>query len=85
MKKVQLLWVALYCTLSMGQERPSPYTAVESFFAAFHAKDSTGMQQLISPKARLMRSTLKNGQPTVQKNDINRFIRSVATRKDIPT
>ena len=69
----------------MGQERPSPYTAVESFFAAFHAKDSTGMQQLISPKARLMRSTLKNGQPTVQKNDINRFIRSVATRKDIPT
>lgn len=84
MKKVQLLWVALYCTLSMGQERPSPYTAVESFFAAFHAKDSTGMQHLISPKARLMRSTLNNGQPIVQENDIKRFIRAVATRKDMP-
>ena len=84
MKKAQLLWVALYCTLSMGQERPSPYTAVEGFFAAFHAKDSTGMQQVISPKARLMRSTFKNGQPIVQENDIKRFIRSVATRKDIP-
>ena len=84
MKKVQLLWVALYCTLSMGQERPSPYTAVESFFAAFHAKDSTGMQQLMSPKARLMRSTLNNGQPIVQENDIKRFIRAVATRKDTP-
>ena len=84
MKKVQLLWVALYSTLSIGQERPSPYTAVESFFAAFHAKDSTGMQQLISPKARLMRSTLNNGQPIVQENDIKRFIRAVATRKDTP-
>lgn len=84
MKKTQLLWVVLYCTLSMGQERPSPYTAVEGFFAAFHAKDSTGMQQVISPKARLMRSIFKNGQPTVQENDIKRFIRSVATRKDIP-
>lgn len=31
-----------------------------------------------------MRSTLKNGQPTVQENDLKRFIRSVATRKDIP-
>ena len=84
MKKVQLLWVALYSTLSIEQERPSPYTAVESFFAAFHAKDSTGMQQLISPKAHLMRSTLNNGQPIVQENDIKRFIRAVATRKDTP-
>lgn len=31
-----------------------------------------------------MRSTFKNGQPTEQENDIKRFIRSVATRKDIP-
>lgn len=84
MKKVQLLWVALYCTLSMGQERPSPYTAVESFFVAFHAKDSTGMQQLMSPKARLMRSTLKKGEPIVQENNVNRFIRAVATRNDVP-
>ena len=84
MKKGQLLWVVLYFTLSMGQERPSPYTVVESFFAAFHAKDSTGMQQLISPKARLMRSTLINGQPIVQENDIKRFIQAVATRNDHP-
>lgn len=58
--------------------------SVERFFQAFHAKDSLGMQQLMSPKARLLRSTFKNGQAIVQENDLNRFIRAVATRKDSP-
>ena len=42
------------------------------------------MQQLMSPKARLLRSTFKNGQAIVQENDLQRFIRAVATRKDSP-
>lgn len=84
MKKVQFLWVALYCTLSMGQERPSPYTAVESFFAAFHAKDSLGMQNNFLPEARLMRAIGKAGRPPVQFNDLQRFIRAVALREASP-
>ena len=32
----------------------------------------------------LMRSTLINGQPIVQENDIKRFMRAVASRKDTP-
>ena len=42
------------------------------------------MQQVMSPKARLMRSTIKNGQAIVKESDINRFIWVVATRKDVP-
>ena len=68
----------------IAQNRPNPMESVERFFQAFHAKDSLGMQQLMSPKARLLRSTLKNGQAVVQENDLNRFIRAVATRKDSP-
>ena len=68
----------------LAQNRPNPMESVERFFQAFHAKDSLGMQQLMSPKARLLRSTFKNGQAIVQENDLNRFIRAVATRKDSP-
>ena len=68
----------------LAQNRPNPMESVERFFQAFHAKDSLGMQQLMSPKARLLRSTVKNGLAVVQENDLNRFIRAVATRKDSP-
>lgn len=68
----------------LAQNRPNPMESVERFFQAFHEKDSLGMQQLMSPKARLLRSTLRNGRAVVQENDLNRFIRAVATRKDSP-
>lgn len=68
----------------LAQNRPNPMESVERFFQAFHAKDSLGMQQLMSSKARLLRSTFKNGQAIVQENDLQRFIRAVTTRKDSP-
>ena len=69
----------------LAQNRPNPMESVERFFQAFHAKDSLGMQQLMSPKARLLRSTFQNGQAIVQENDLQRFIRAVATRKNSPS
>ena len=68
-----------------AQERPSPYSAIETFFKAFHAKDSLGMQNSFVPEARLLRSGTKNGKVAVQENNIKSFIRAVATRKEIPT
>ena len=77
--------ILLCCAFSCAQMRPSPFTAVERFFEAFHAKDSLGMQNSFVPEARLLRSGMKNGQATVQENDIKGFIRAVATRKATPT
>ena len=84
MKYLLTLLLLGFTSTVHAQDRPNPMESVERFFQAFHAKDSLGMQQLMSPKARLLRSTFKNGQAIVQENDLNRFIRAVATRKDSP-
>lgn len=84
MKHLLTLLLLGFTSTVLAQNRPNPMESVERFFQAFHAKDSLGMQQLMSPKARLLRSTFKNGQAIVQENDLNRFIRAVATRKDSP-
>jgi len=67
-----------------AQERPSPFIAVESFFKAFHEKDSIAMQNSFLEKARLMRSGTQQGKPMVQISNLEQFIRSVATRKNFP-
>ena len=67
-----------------AQERPSPFIAVESFFKAFHEKDSIAMQNSFLEKARLMRSGTQQGKPMVQISNLEQFIRSVATRKNSP-
>ena len=67
-----------------AQERPSPFIAVESFFQAFHEKDSIAMQNSFLEKARLMRSGTQQGKPMVQISNLEQFIRSVATRKNFP-
>ena len=67
-----------------AQERPSPFIAVESFFKAFHKKDSIAMQNSFLEKARLMRSGTQQGKPMVQISNLEQFIRSVATRKNFP-
>ena len=67
-----------------AQERPSPFIAVESFFKAFHKKDSIAMQNSFLEKARLMRSGTQQGKPIVQISNLEQFIRSVATRKNFP-
>lgn len=72
------------CLTSYAQERPNPYTAVATFFKAFHAKDSLAMQNSFVPEARLMRSLNRKGKATVQENNLQRFIRAVATRKASP-
>ena len=84
MKYLLTLLLLGFTSTVHAQDRPNPMESVERFFQAFHAKDSLGMQQLMSPKARLLRSTFKNGQAIVQENDLNRFIQAVATRKDSP-
>ena len=84
MKHLLTLLLLGISSFALAQNRPNPMESVERFFQAFHAKDSLGMQQLMSPKARLLRSTFKNGQAIVQENDLQRFIRAVATRKDSP-
>ena len=66
-----------------AQERPSPFIAVESFFKAFHEKDSIAMQNSFLEKARLMRSGTQ-GKSIVQVSNLEQFIRSVATRKKSP-
>ena len=67
-----------------AQERPSPFSAVESFFKAFHEKDSIAMQNSFLEKARLMRSGTQQGKAIVQISNLEQFIRSVATRKNSP-
>lgn len=67
-----------------AQERPSPFIAVESFFKAFHEKDSIAMQNSFLENARLMRSGTQQGKAMVQISNLEQFIRSVAKRKNSP-
>ena len=84
MKKTVALSI-LFCAGLLGaQERQSPMETVHRFFDAFHAKDSLVMQGVFHPKARLLRSTLKNSKPVVVQNNLEKFIRAVATRKATP-
>lgn len=84
MKNISFILFMGLSFMGYAQSRPSPYTAVEHFFEAFHAKDSLALQDLFHPEARLMRSVNRNGNPIVQDNDIQRFIRAVASRKATP-
>ncbi len=84
MKHLQFFLFALWCSGSFAQERPSPYTAVETFFKAFHSKDSLEMQNSFVPEARLMRAVTQAGRAPVQINDLQRFIRAVALREASP-
>ena len=43
------------------------------------------MQAVFHPKARLLRSAIKDNQPVVIENNVEKFIRAVATRKDSPS
>ena len=76
----------LFATMvSFAQERSRPMGAVERFFTAFHAKDSLGMQEVMHPKAQLLRAAVRNNQSVVVENNIEKFIRAVATRNAFPT
>lgn len=85
MKKIILIGLMLYSTGLFAQERSHPMEAVERFFTAFHAKDSLGMQAVMHPKARLIRAAVRNKQSVVIENNIEKFIRVVATRNASPT
>lgn len=85
MKSTPFILFIFFSSISIAQERPSPYTAVESFFSAFHAKDSIGLQNSFVPKARLLRSSLRNGKAIVEENDLQQFIQAVANRKETPS
>ena len=84
MKKLVALSI-LFCAGLLGaQERPNPMETVHRFFDAFHAKDSLGLQGVFHSKARLLRSTQKDKKPVVVQNNLEKFIRAVATRKATP-
>ena len=85
MKKIILIGLIVCSTSLFAQERSHPMEAVERFFTAFHAKDSLGMQDVIHPKARLLRAAVRNKQSVVVENNIEKFIRAVATRNASPT
>ena len=84
MKKRIFLKLLFFFSFSFAQNKPNPLETVERFFSAFHAKDSVEMQAVFHPKARLLRSGIKDNQPVVVENNIEKFIRAVATRKDSP-
>ena len=85
MKKIIFIGLML-CSINLfAQERNDPIEAVERFFTAFHAKDSLGMQEVMHPEARLLRAAVRNKQSVVVENNIEKFIRAVATRNASPT
>ena len=85
MKKIILIGLMLCSTCLFAQERSHPMEAVERFFTAFHAKDSLGMQEIMHSKARLLRAAVRSKQSVVVENNIEKFIRAVATRNASPT
>ncbi len=85
MKKYFLFLFCVFNLSLYSQEKSNAYSAVTAFFAAFHAKDSLGMQAVFHPKARLLRSGVKENQPIVVENNLEKFIRAVATRPATPT
>ena len=85
MKKIVLIGLMVCTTRLFAQEPSHPMETVERFFTAFHAKDSLGMQEVIHPKARLLRAAVRNKQSVVVENNIEQFIRAVATRNASPT
>ena len=85
MKKIILIGLMVCSTPFFAQEPSHPMEAVERFFTAFHAKDSLGMQAVMHPKARLLRAAIRNKQSVVVENNIEKFIRAVATRNASPT
>ena len=85
MKKIILIGLMLFSTGLFAQEHSHPMEAVERFFTAFHAKDSLGMQEVMHPKARLLRAAVSNKQSVVVENNLEKFIRAVATRNASPT
>ena len=85
MKKTFILILILCGKGLFAQERPSPFIAVESFFKAFHDKDSVAMQKSFLENARLMHSGgTQQGKSILQVSNLEKFIRSVATRKNSP-
>ena len=85
MKKFILIGLMVCSTGLFAQERSHPMEAVERFFSAFHTKDSLEMQEVMHPKARLLRAAVLNKQSVVVENNIEKFIRAVATRNASPT
>jgi len=84
MKKMYFLLICWLSIATYAQERSNAYTAVETFFKAFHAKDSLAMKNSFMPQARLMRSVDRNGKAMLEENDLQGFIQAVASRKASP-
>ena len=85
MKKIILIGLMVCSTPLFAQDPSHPMETIERFFTAFHAKDSLGIQEVIHPKARLLRAAVRNKQSVVVENNIEQFIRAVATRNASPT
>ena len=85
MKKFYTLFFLIMIIKLNAQSQHFPMQTVTMFFDAFHAKDSLGMQAAFHSKARLLRSGVKENQPIVVENNLEKFIRAVATRPATPT
>lgn len=82
------LFICLMCCFVgsvNAQEKPDPYTAVEAFFVAFHARDSVKLKSHFADKAVMYRTGMQKGEPRMQQTSVQRFITAVSTRPEKPT
>lgn len=84
MKKILFLLLLSFHFIQ-SQEKSSPFKAVQSFFEAFHQKDSLGLTQAFYPNAKMQRAVYKNEKSILLDQDISIFIKRVANRADQPS
>lgn len=66
-------------------QQPDPFHTVESFFEAFHKKDSLELQKYFAKEAQLsFTANSKSGQPTRRTLAVKDFVQRVCRRPEMP-
>ncbi|MEK9613376.1 MAG: hypothetical protein VW080_05565 [Flavobacteriaceae bacterium] len=83
MKRFTVLFFVLVSELSWAQKEP--FARVQSFFEAFHQRDSIQLTHHFDPEAKLLfTSNDPQGRPKQKKLTVHEFIVRVSTRADQP-
>ncbi len=81
MRFTLLLIVFVFTTLSVSSQQTDPKVVLETFFDAYHSRDSIRLKQLFSADAEMYRvSNNRSGEPTRKSTNISRFITAVSSR-----
>jgi hypothetical protein len=84
MKRITLLCFIWVSGLSWAQKE-NPFLSVQSFFEAFHQRDSLQLTHHFDSEAKLLfTSNDHSGQPKQKKLTVHDFIVRVSTRPDYP-